>query len=114
MATLQKIRNNAGVLVAGVIGLALLSFILSDLFSTGSTLFRSNKNEIGSIDGESVPITDFQKKVEELGDIYKSNSGKSQIEESDWVQIREQVWQTMLRDKILSKQYNKIGLAVTP
>jgi peptidyl-prolyl cis-trans isomerase D len=114
MATLQKIRNNAGVLVAAIIGLALFSFILSDLFSSGSTLFRSTKNEIANIDGESVQITDFQKKVEELGDIYKSNSGKSQIEESDWVQIREQVWQTMLRDKILSKQYNKIGLAVTP
>jgi peptidyl-prolyl cis-trans isomerase D len=114
MATLQKIRNNAGVLVAGVIGLALLSFILSDLFSTGSTLFRSTKNEIATIDGESVQIPDFQKKVEELGDIYKSNSGKNQIEESDWVQIREQVWQTLLKEKILAKQYNKIGLAVTP
>jgi peptidyl-prolyl cis-trans isomerase D len=114
MATLQNIRNNAGVLVAAVIGLALLSFILSDLFSTGSTLFRSTKNEIGNIDGESVQITDFQKKVEELGDIYKSNSGKSQIEEADWVQIREQVWQSMLREKVLGKQYNEIGLAVTP
>jgi peptidyl-prolyl cis-trans isomerase D len=114
MATLQNIRNNAGVLVAGVIGLALISFILSDLFSTGSSLFSSTKNEIASIDGESVQITDYQKKVEELGEIYKSNSGKSQIEEADWVQIREQVWQTMLREKILAKQYNKIGLAVTP
>jgi peptidyl-prolyl cis-trans isomerase D len=113
MATLQNIRNNAGVLVAGVIGLALLSFILSDLFSTGSTLFRSTKNEIATIDGESVQIPEFQKKVEELGDIYKSNSGKNQVEESDWVQIREQVWQSLLREKILAKQYNKIGLAVT-
>jgi peptidyl-prolyl cis-trans isomerase D len=114
MATLQNIRNNAGVLVAGIIGLALLSFILSDLFSTGSTLFRSTKNEIGNIDGESVQVPDFQRKVEELGDIYKSNSGKNQIEESDWLQIREQVWQTLLREKILGKQYEKIGLAVTP
>jgi peptidyl-prolyl cis-trans isomerase D len=114
MATLQKIRNNAGVLVAGVIGLALLSFILSDLFRTGSSLTRSSKNEIASIDGESVQVTDFQKKVEELGDIYKSNTGKNQIEETDWQQIREQVWQTYLREKILGKQYEKIGLAVTP
>jgi len=39
MATLQKIRNKGGVLVAGVIGLALLAFILGDLFSSGPSAF---------------------------------------------------------------------------
>jgi peptidyl-prolyl cis-trans isomerase D len=114
MATLQKIRTNAGILIAIIIGLALFSFILSDLFSSGSTLSRSSRNELASIDGESVQVTDFQRKVEELGDIYKSNSGKNQIDEADWVQIREQVWQTLLQEKVLGKQYDKLGLAVTP
>jgi len=113
MATLQKIRNRAGVLIAGIIGLALFSFILSDLFQSGSSLFNRTKTEIVTIDGESVQYTDFQKKVEELGEIYKSNSGKSQIEEADWVQIREQVFQNLLREKLMGNIYDKLGLAVT-
>jgi peptidyl-prolyl cis-trans isomerase D len=114
MATLQKIRTNAGLLVAIIIGLALFSFILGDLFSSGSSIFRRNQNEIASIDGESVQYVDFARKVEELGEIYKSNSGKTQIEEADWIQIREQVWQSLLREELMKKQYDKIGLAVTP
>jgi peptidyl-prolyl cis-trans isomerase D len=113
MATLQKIRTNAGLLVAIIIGLALFSFILGDLFQSGSSIFRRTQNEIASIDGESVQYTDFAKKMEELGEIYKSNSGKSQIEEADWIQIREQVWQTLLRDILMGKQYEKMGLAVS-
>jgi len=113
MATLQKIRNSAGILIAGIIGLALFSFILSDLFQSGSSLFNRTKSEIVTIDGESVQYTDFQKKVDELGEIYKSNSGKSQVEEAEWVQIRDQVFQNFLREKLMGKIYDKLGLAVT-
>ena len=69
--------------------------------------------EIGSIDGETIQYTDFQKQVEELGEIYKLNTGQSQIDEPTWVQIREQTWQTLLRDKIMGEVYDKLGMAVT-
>ena len=71
MATLQKIRTRAGVLVAIIIGLALFSFILSDLFQSGSSLTRKSQLRLGSIDGESVQYPEFQKKAEELGEIYR-------------------------------------------
>ena len=38
MATLEKIRNNAGLLVSIVIGLALLAFIMGDLFKSGNPM----------------------------------------------------------------------------
>ncbi len=37
MATLQNIRNKAGLLVAIVIGLALFAFILGDMMGSGSS-----------------------------------------------------------------------------
>lgn len=113
MATLQKIRTRAGVLVAIIIGLALFAFILGDLLQSGSSILRRNQMEIGSIDGETIQYTDFQKQVEELGEIYKLNTGQSQIDEPTWVQIREQTWQTLLRDKIMGEVYDKLGMAVT-
>ncbi len=113
MATLQKIRNRGGVLVAIIIGLALFAFILGDLFQSSSSIMRKNQLEIGSIDGSTVQYPDFQAKVEELGEIYKSNTGVSQLEEETWVQVREQAWQDMLRDEIMGDVYEKTGLGVT-
>lgn len=102
-----------GVLVAIIIGLALFAFILGDLFQSGSSIMRKNQLEVGSIDGESVQYPEFQSKVEELGEIYKSNTGQTQLDEQTWVQVREQVWQELIRDKVMGKVYNKIGLGVT-
>ena len=53
MAALQKIRNKAGLLI-GVIGVALLAFILSDLFTSSNAFFNKFKDKVVSIDGDVV------------------------------------------------------------
>lgn len=113
MATLQKIRTQGGLLVAIVIGLALVAFILGDLFQSGSSIFTRGRMEIGSIKGESVQYPDFLRKTEELAEIYRSNTGQSQLTEDTWVQVREQTWETMVREKIMGDVYKKIGLSVS-
>jgi peptidyl-prolyl cis-trans isomerase D len=114
MATLQKIRTQAGLLVAIVIGLALFAFILGDLFQSGSSIMQRNQMELGSIDGETVQYPEFQKKVEELGEIYRSNTGQAQLDEATWVQVREQTWQDLIRDKVMGDVYKNLGLGVSP
>lgn len=113
MATLQKIRNRGGVLVAVIIGLALGAFILGDMLSSGSKLMRPSQLKIAEIDGESVQYPDFQKKVEELSEVYKMNTQQTQIDENTWEQIREQVWQGYLQENIIGKASDKLGVAVT-
>ena len=113
MATLQNIRNRAGILVAVVIGLALVAFILGDALQQGNTIFQKSQNKIAEINGESLQYIDFQKKVEEFGEIYKMNSGQSQIDENTWVQVREQVWQNYLRDVLMGEVYEDLGIAVS-
>ena len=53
MATLGRIRNH-GVLLLIVIGVALLIFIVTDFVNNGSTFFREQKANVGSIDGDKV------------------------------------------------------------
>lgn len=113
MATLQKIRNQAGILVAIIIGLALVAFILGDMLQSGSSLFRKRQLELGKINGESIQYPDFQRRVDELGEIYKSNTGQNQLDENAWVQVREQTWQTMVREKIMGDVYDELGLNVS-
>ncbi len=113
MATLQKIRTKAGLLVAIVIGISLGAFILGDMLQSGSSIFRRNQMEIGEINGESIQYPDFQKKVEELGAIYKNNSQQNQLDDNTWVQVREQTWQTTVRDIVMDPVYKDLGINVS-
>ncbi len=113
MATLQNIRNRGGVMIAIVIGLALGAFILGDMLNSGSKLMRPSQMKIAEIDGESIQYPDFQKKVEELSEVYKMNTQKTQIDENTWDQIREQVWQGYLQENIIGKATEKLGVTVS-
>ncbi|MGQ8335965.1 peptidylprolyl isomerase [Sunxiuqinia sp. A32] len=113
MATLQKIRNRAGLLVAIIIGLALFAFILGDLLRSGSSLMRPQQLEVAEIDGESVQYPDFQKQIEELADIYKMNTGNNQLDDNAWTQVREQAWQKVVRDIVMGDVYEDLGITVT-
>ena len=63
MATLQKIRGKAGLLV-GVIGVALLAFIVGDLLNSGHTFFNMNRNKIAVVNGKKITPEEFQAQVQ--------------------------------------------------
>lgn len=113
MATLEKIRSRAGVLVAVVIGLALLAFILGDLVSSGGTLFNQSQLELAKINGTSIAYDQYQAKVDEAESLQKlfSNQG---LDEQTTVRIREQVWQDMVRTHVMSPEYKKLGIEIHP
>ncbi|MDP4204979.1 MAG: SurA N-terminal domain-containing protein [Bacteroidota bacterium] len=113
MATLERIRNRAGVLVAVVIGFALLAFILGDMLNSSNSLLRGRKLEIAEINGESVKYPDFQQKVDELADIVKMNTGQNAVDENTMEQLREQTWQNMVREIVMGDVYKKLGIGVS-
>ena len=73
MATLQKIRNRAGLLVAIVIGLSLLAFILQDILTRANVLTSGNQDEIAVVGGKSVSYKYFNQKVDEMVENYKEH-----------------------------------------
>jgi peptidyl-prolyl cis-trans isomerase D len=114
MSTLQFLREKAGVLVAGVIGLSLFLFVVSDFFGRGRGQRMKQKKyyEIGQISGEYVSYQDFEQRFQNLLEIYKL-SGRTKIDESTTESIREQIWQQMIREKILDPQYKQLGIGVS-
>ncbi|HYQ58085.1 MAG TPA: SurA N-terminal domain-containing protein [Draconibacterium sp.] len=113
MATLQKIRTKAGLLVAIVIGVSLAAFILGDLLQGGSSMFQRNRLEVGVIDGESIQYPDFQKEVEELGEMYRTNYGQNQLDDNAWAQVREQAWQRKIAEVVMGAAYADLGIEVS-
>jgi peptidyl-prolyl cis-trans isomerase D len=115
MSTLQFLREKAGVLVAGVIGLSLFLFVVSDFFGRGrgQRIKQKKYYEIGQINGEYISYQDYQQRVQNLQEIYKL-SGSPNIDEATSETIREQIWQQLVREKILEAQYKKLGIGVSP
>lgn len=113
MATLEKIRNKAGLLIL-VVGLALFAFIIGDFLRSGSTYFRQSQETIGKIGGEVIKIQDYQQRVDEMTEMYKMQTGQTSLPEEYATQIRESVFQNMIREIVMAEQTENLGLAVTP
>ncbi len=113
MATLQKIRTKAGLLVAIVIGVSLAAFILGDLIKGGSSVFQKNRLEVGVIDGESIQYPEFQKQVEDLAEIFKQNYQTTQLDDNAWAQVRDQAWQSTISKIVMGEVYDDLGIEVS-
>ena len=112
MATLQKIRDHAGTLVTIIVALALLAFIVGDLFKADGT-FGSSRNNVGSIAGTDIPIQYYQAKVDENTEIYKQNTQQNSLESAVYDQIQDQTWEQLIRQYVIEEEYAKAGINVT-
>ncbi|MGI6074052.1 MAG: peptidylprolyl isomerase [Fermentimonas sp.] len=112
MATLQKIRNTGPFLVI-IVGLALLAFILGDLFTSGSTLVGKRRDRAFVVNGNVVTTQEYADKITEFENFQKMVSGQTSLDENVSLQIREAVYQQMVREELLGSQSEKLGLTVT-
>ena len=114
MSVLQFLRERAGWLVAGVIGVALLIFVVSDFFGSGTGNTRQQKKyfELATIGNESVSYQEFDARIQNLAEIYRL-SGTESITEELSETMRAQIWDQMIREKILGKEYKRLGLEVS-
>lgn len=78
MATLEKIRSKAGLLVL-VVGVALFAFIIGDFLNSGSTYFRQSQETVAEVDGEVIKIQEFQDRVDEMTEMYKMQTGSTSL-----------------------------------
>ncbi len=114
MATLQRIRNRAGLLVAVIIGMAIFAFVLQDLLSGGKTAFARSKFTFAEIDGNSVQYDEYTARVEKLAEYYRLRMEQTSLDEQTMESIREQTWQDMVREYITQDEYRELGISVSP
>lgn len=112
MATLQKIRDK-GTLLVIIIGVALLAFVLGDLLTSGTTLFGRARDKAFVVNGEIISTQQYADKITEFEEFQKMVSGQTSLDENTSSQIREAVYQQMVRERLLNNQADKLGLTVT-
>lgn len=109
---LQKIQNQTGCLFL-IIGIAMLAFVLTDLFSSGTSLFSSTQNDVGSINGAPVSYEEFNNTFEEMKQQLRQNNPGIVIDESVAQQYRAEAWNSLIEAKAIEPQYAKLGLEVS-
>jgi peptidyl-prolyl cis-trans isomerase D len=112
MSVLEKIRSKTGLLV-GIVGLALVIFILESLLGSGGALFSSQDLEVGKIAGDKIDYPAFSAKVnEQIAQIQQQNPNQP-IDDKMKEQIIESVWSQLISEKVIKVQYKKLGISVS-
>lgn len=112
MATLQKIRDK-GTLLVIIIGLALVAFVLGDLLTSGTTLFGKAQDKAFVVNHEVISTQQYADKITEFEEFQKMVSGQSSLDENVSSQIREAVYQQMVRNRLLGNQTERLGITIS-
>ncbi len=96
-------------LIATVVFVSLGLFVLGDIWQ-GNNRMRGSE-AIGEIDGEEVSAVEFSARVEEQATLYRDNGTTvdNQLQE----QIRNSVWNDLLKERTLKVQAEKAGFGST-
>ena len=110
MATLQKIRNRGPLLVA-VIGIALFAFVAGDAWKAIQP--HQGRQDIGEVNGEAISAQDYQTLVDEYSEVIKMSQNISALNDDQLTQIKDQVWQSYINNKLIEAEAKKLGLQVS-
>lgn len=112
MAALGTIRGK-GPLLIGIIGFGLFAFIAEEAFRSCEATQNDKRQQVGEVLGEKISVQDFQKLVDEYSEVVKMQQGTQSLNEEQLNQVKDMVWNTYVQTKIVEKEADHLGLAVT-
>lgn len=112
MTALGKIRSK-GILLIIIIGLGLFAFIAEEAFRSCNGIKGQNSQQIGEVLGEKIYVQDFQKLLEEYQDAMKLTMRTDNLSEDQLNQLKDQVWQQLVSERVMKEDCKKVGLTVT-
>lgn len=112
MTALGKIRSK-GILLIIIIGMGLFAFIAEEAFRSCNGIKGQNSQQIGEVLGEKIYVQDFQKLLEEYQDAMKLTMRTDNLSEDQLNQLKDQVWQQLVSERVMKEDCKKLGLTVT-
>lgn len=114
MSVIQTIRSKYGKLAGGVIGLALVGFIISDARNGSlADFFRSKDNDVMKVNGNKIEPREYSQRLKEYETLYAMFNGGRTIDDATRAQISEQLVQMMVYEAAVSEQCDKLGITTS-
>ena len=108
MAAIEKIRRRSGLLIA-IIGIALLAFVLQDLFQSQG---RNTGPTVAVVDGDKITVRDYEALKEKNLESRKSSSNNNNLSSSETYSVYNSTLEEMIKDNIMGKEYEASGSPV--
>lgn len=112
MSVIQKIRDKYAVVIIVLICLAIVSFLLQDVFFGNNSMFNQS-TKVGEVNGEELDYREYQQRIENMQERMRQQMPGASLDDQTQQYIREQAWDQFLREKIMQEQYEELGIAVT-
>lgn len=103
MAAIEKIRRRSGLLIA-IIGIALLAFVLQDLFQSQG---GHSGPSVAVVDGDKISVRDYEEVKE------RNVGGRNNLTSAQSYEISNSTLEQMIKDNIMDKEYEAAGFGVT-
>ena len=110
MAAIEKIRRHSGLLIA-IIGIALLAFVLQDLFQSQG---RSTGPVVATVDGEKISVRDFEQLKDKNLENRKAQTNNNNLSSAETYSIYNNTLEEMIKDNLMTKEYEDAGIGITP
>lgn len=107
MAAIEKIRRHSGLLIA-IIGIALLAFVLQDLFQSQG---NQGGPSVAVVDGEKISVRDYEQIKEKNLESRKSSNNNLSSDET--YSIYNSTLEEMIKNNIMTKEYDASGIGMT-
>lgn len=110
MPMMAKMRDLAPAFIITVGVLFVLFMVISD--SNVLEALGARSNNVGSINGRDITITEFDEFVNQARENQRNQTGQD-IEEDQMSQFRDQVWDALVTQILTEQQIEKYGIKVT-
>jgi peptidyl-prolyl cis-trans isomerase D len=110
MAAIEKIRRHSGLLIA-IIGIALLAFVLQDLFSSQGR--NSSGPKIAVVDGDEILVRDFEQLKDKSLEQRRSSSSTGNLSSAETYSIYNNTLEEMIKNNLMTKEYEAAGIGIT-
>ena len=109
MGMMAKMRSLAPWFIVTVGGLFVLFMVLSDS-KIGDSMGRTS-NDIGEVNGEAITYQEFANLLDRYREFQLQQNGQ-EIPESQMEQFRDQVWETLVSQKLMEQKIKEFDLSV--
>ncbi len=109
MAAIEKIRRHSGLLIA-IIGIALLAFVLQDLFQSQG---RNTGPKVAVVDGDEISVRDFEQLKDKNLENRKAQSNNNNLSSAETYNIYNSTLEEMIKDNLMTKEYDAAGVGIT-
>jgi peptidyl-prolyl cis-trans isomerase D len=112
-SVLEKIRRRTGLLV-GIVGLALIIFILESLLGSGASIFGGNElNTIGYVNGKKIDRNEFIMALDNRINQYRQRNQSEEVGDQVRSQAADGLIQQYVLENAIMPEFHKAGISVS-